>query len=146
MDYTISDAEWQVMRLIWSQPRLTSREIIDQLQQTTSWKEGTIKSLMNRLMQKKLIASIDKTRPYQYVTTIDQKKASLDQINGFIDRICQRQVGTYLNELIETSALSQDDCTLLIQTLEQKRALAPTEIPCNCPIGECHCTHTNIHT
>ncbi len=52
MDYTISDAEWQVMRLIWSQPRLTSREIIDQLQQTTSWKEGTIKSLMNRLMQK----------------------------------------------------------------------------------------------
>ena len=85
MDYTISDAEWQVMRLIWSQPRLTSREIIDQLQQTTSWKEGTIKSLMTRLMQKKLIDAIDKTRPYQYVTTIDQKKASLDQINGFID-------------------------------------------------------------
>lgn len=146
MDYTISDAEWQVMRLIWSQPRLTSREIIDQLQQTTSWKEGTIKSLMNRLMQKELIDSIDKTRPYQYVATIDQKKASLDQMNDFIDRICQRQVGTYLNELIENRTLSQDDCALLIQTLEQKSALAPADIPCNCPIGECHCTHTTIHT
>ena len=48
----ITPSEWFIMRTVWAHPFCTSREIIDTVLNLTSWKEGTIKSLINRLEKK----------------------------------------------------------------------------------------------
>ena len=50
----ISDAEWEVMRIIWTLETASSSEVIKELQAKKDWSESTIKTLMGRLVQKGL--------------------------------------------------------------------------------------------
>lgn len=51
----ISDAEWEVMRIIWTLETASSSEVIKELQAKKDWSESTIKTLMGRLVQKGLL-------------------------------------------------------------------------------------------
>lgn len=49
----ISDSEWEVMRVVWTQESTTAQSIIDILGQTMDWKPATIKTLLGRLVKKR---------------------------------------------------------------------------------------------
>lgn len=51
----ISDSEWEVMRVIWTQGSTTAQEIIAILGQTMDWKPATIKTLLGRLVKKEAV-------------------------------------------------------------------------------------------
>ncbi len=48
----MSSAELSVMHVIWAQGEIRSRELIDILQQSQTWSESTIKTLLGRLVKK----------------------------------------------------------------------------------------------
>lgn len=45
---TITDAEWEVMRVIWTQGKTTSREVHTLLNEKKEWKSTTVKTLLSR--------------------------------------------------------------------------------------------------
>ena len=51
----ISDAEWEIMKIIWKNPNCTAMYIIDQLKDSKEWKPKTIKSLIGRLLNKNIL-------------------------------------------------------------------------------------------
>ncbi|MGX7106357.1 BlaI/MecI/CopY family transcriptional regulator [Hutsoniella sourekii] len=71
----ITDAEWEVMRIVWAQEGLTSREIIDRAQSVTNWKEGTLKSLINRLVSKNILVNKGQKRPAEYFSSLSQSNS-----------------------------------------------------------------------
>lgn len=74
----ISNAEWQLMRIIWTHPGLTSRQLIDDTQSILPWKEGTIKSLLHRLLQKNLLRQ-DKADCQDLMQQLHEKLKSAPQ-------------------------------------------------------------------
>lgn len=48
----ISDAEWEIMRVIWTNEPVTSRTITEVLSEKMDWKAATIKTLIGRLVKK----------------------------------------------------------------------------------------------
>lgn len=136
---TITSAEWEVMRVVWSNEPLTSREIIDILQPITNWKEGTIKSLTNRLIQKGYLTTINTRRPFQYKSTLSSHEATVDYLNTVLKLQCSKLHGQLLADVITTLPLSQQDCQQLISLLVQKQDTAPSELACHCPKGQCTC-------
>ncbi|MBT9003455.1 BlaI/MecI/CopY family transcriptional regulator, partial [Lactobacillus delbrueckii subsp. bulgaricus] len=52
---TISDSEWEVMRIIWTLEPVSSTKIIQELQAKKDWSESTIKTLLRRLVKKDLL-------------------------------------------------------------------------------------------
>jgi BlaI family penicillinase repressor len=48
----ISDAEWQVMNVVWSGPPLTGGEIITTVGSKSKWRPRTIRTLLDRLVEK----------------------------------------------------------------------------------------------
>ncbi|MGY0372991.1 BlaI/MecI/CopY family transcriptional regulator [Clostridium sp. JNZ J1-5] len=53
--HKISNAEWEVMKIIWAHSEITSTNIIQELKDKTQWKSSAIKSLINRMQKKYLI-------------------------------------------------------------------------------------------
>ena len=51
MDINISEAEWEVMRVVWSNRETTSKFVIDTLGEKKSWTPST-KTLLSRLVEK----------------------------------------------------------------------------------------------
>lgn len=67
----ITDAEWQVMRMIWAGKDTTSSEIITHLGNAKGWSPTTIKTLLARLVKKNIISFNlrDRTRLYYPLLT-----------------------------------------------------------------------------
>lgn len=50
----ISDSEWEVMRVIWTLDAVTAQEISNILAESMDWKPATVKTLLGRLVKKRL--------------------------------------------------------------------------------------------
>lgn len=139
----ISNAEWEIMRIIWAHPQVTSRAIIDYTVPITGWKEGTIKTLINRLVNKNFIAPMTTTRPYKYEALITEEEATHQELTTIFGRICDKDASRYIAGLISTTPIKKDDCQQLIQLISDKMVDAPEEVQCSCPEGQCTCqSHT----
>ena len=51
----ISDAEWQVMKIIWMQGEQTSTDLIRVLAERFDWSKSTIQTLWARLVEKECL-------------------------------------------------------------------------------------------
>ncbi|MBZ6526958.1 CopY/TcrY family copper transport repressor [Aerococcaceae bacterium DSM 111021] len=136
---TISDSEWEVMRVLWADAPLTSREIIDRVLDILDWKEGTVKSLINRLVKKNNIKKVKTDTVFKYQPTISEYEANHLKVNKVFDSVCTKERANVISHLVEDNTLSQTQIEQLIKQLEVKAQTAPIEVNCECLAGQCHC-------
>ena len=48
----ISDAEWEIMKVLWQAPGLTANEVAERLADTKQWHLKTVRTLLDRLLKK----------------------------------------------------------------------------------------------
>ena len=136
---TITDAEWEVMRVVWTAKSASSKEIISVLKDKKDWKPTTIKTLIGRLVEKKLLETEAVGNKFIYTPTVSEedsvKKVTLDVFS----HICNKKVGKTIGTILSEATLSHEDIQLLTQILEQKNKQAVNEVTCNCVKGQCDC-------
>lgn len=135
----ITPAEWEVMRVVWANGSMTSREIQNILEEETGWKTATTKTFIGRLKDKNALSAERKGRQYIYSAAISERESVKEEITSSFDKVCNQKIGVYLNDYIQTTTLSQKDILLLIEALESKLEEAPRQIPCQCHKGQCNC-------
>lgn len=136
---TISEAEWQVMRVVWANNSVTSREVINVLAEKMKWKESTIKTLIGRLVSKELLNTKREGRKFIYTTNVDEDLVIKDYSLDVLNRVCDKQEGEVVKHLVNKSNLNRSDIKELIKVLENKLVDAPEEIACQCIPGQCNC-------
>ena len=140
----ITDAEWEVMRVVWAHGSVTSREIIEILESKMQWKAPTIKTLIGRLVEKGALNTEQEGRKYIYSANIEEREAVGSFTNDIFDRICRKNVGNVIASIIKDHTLSFDDIQRLEEILEMKKAFAVEEVACQCAEGQCDC-HLHHH-
>lgn len=141
LNYDMTEAEFKVLRVIWTHQPVPSRKIIDYLLEITDWKEGTIKSLLHRLLQKGYIEQDTTSKPYLYKSLVVQEACDHARVSQVLSTVCTRRRGKVLSQLIQANDLSQADCCMLMELLEDKAKNAPLQVPCQCAPGQCHCVN-----
>ena len=64
----ISEAELEVMKVVWDKKSATSLDIIEEVSKQTDWSKNTIKTLISRLVDKEALKVIkDKGNLYIYI-------------------------------------------------------------------------------
>jgi len=53
----LSETEWQVMNALWKQHPASVRTIFEQLQSETGWAYNTVRTILNRLVEKGAVQS-----------------------------------------------------------------------------------------
>ncbi|CAJ1183183.1 transcriptional regulator [Companilactobacillus paralimentarius DSM 13238 = JCM 10415] len=129
---TMSKAEWQVMRIIWTLGQATSKEVIDILERKTDWKSATIKTLIIRLQKKNFLKAEETKRPYVYKPLIDEDLAIHQSVNNLFDNLCCMRKGQAIKDLVQNSEISQSDISSIVEALNAKAKTAPEEVECNC--------------
>ena len=61
----ITDSEWKVMEVLWSKGQLKASHIIEVLHSNTKWSDNTIRTLINRLVDKDVLG-VKKERVNEY--------------------------------------------------------------------------------
>ena len=137
----ITDAEWEVMRVVWANSEVTSKFVAEVLCEKMNWKQATIKALLNRLLEKNILKKREIGNKYIYLTDFTEKEVANSYILGTFDKICKTKVGEMIGKVIENSELSFDDLDLILKAVEEKRKTAVKEVLCDCVEGQCNCEH-----
>lgn len=137
----ITDAEWEVMRVVWANSEITSKFVAEVLCEKMNWKQATIKALLNRLLKKNILKKREIGNKYIYSTDFTEKEVANSYILGTFDKICKTKVGEMIGKVIENSELSFDDLDLILKAVEEKRKTAMGEVLCDCVEGQCNCEH-----
>jgi len=117
----ISEAEWEIMKVLWLEAPLTSSEVAAKLEGSTSWKMKTIKTLISRLVKKKVLSYTEAGRTFHYYPLMTQEECLKAESQTFLKRIYGGALKPMLVHFLEEDKLSQADIAELKQILEQKQ-------------------------
>ena len=69
----ISEAEFEVMKIVWKHAPISTNEITDKLLQTTSWSPKTIQTLIKRLVTKGVLTYEKQSRVFVYTPVVKER-------------------------------------------------------------------------
>ena len=79
--FTISEAEYQVMKIIWANAPVSTNEVVEKLLETSTWSPKTIQTLLSRLVKKGIIDYKKDSRIFVY-TPLVKEEEYLEQESG----------------------------------------------------------------
>lgn len=86
---SISEAEAQVMEVLWQRHPQSTDEIAQALVERQDWQLATIKTLVNRLFNKGAISAEKDGRRYLYSPVLQRESWLSAQSMGLLDRLFQ---------------------------------------------------------
>ena len=128
----ISDAEWQVMKIIWMQGEQTSTDLIKVLEKRFSWSKSTIQTLLARLVEKECLTREKQGKSFIYSALLTQEDSKKLLVQDIKDKLCSRRIKLLLGDLIEECDFTLADLEGLEEVISKKKASAVTEVKCNC--------------
>jgi BlaI family penicillinase repressor len=123
----ISEAEWEVMKVLWKNSPMTANEIVDELKAKTRWKRETIRTLINRLVQKKVLGFQKKSRQYHYFPRVTEAEGIKAEAESFIKRIGGGSIEPMLAAFVEEKQLSAEKIARLKSILSRAEAAGEDE-------------------
>lgn len=117
----ISDAEWQVMKLFWQHSPRTANEVIEALKGKVDWNAQTIRTLINRLVQKGALRHEKQGRAYLYYAAVQEKHVKKAETKSFVSRVFDGSMKPMIATFLEETDLTDEEIDELERLLEEKK-------------------------
>src|SRR5688572_19174349 len=115
---SISDAEWQVMEVVWAQPEpVAANDIVARLEHSSDWNAKTIKTMHNRLVNKGAPGYEPDRKRYLYKPRVARYECVRGQTRSFLSRVFGGATGAALLHFVEEHDLSPDEIEQLRRVL-----------------------------
>lgn len=105
----ISDAELQVLQLLWDEAPLGATELADRLEPVTGWSLATVKTLLSRLLAKSAITAEPQGRRFRYHPAVKREAVAGKQAGKLVERLFGGRVSPLVAQLAEQRDLDADD-------------------------------------
>lgn len=116
----ISEAEWAVMEVVWNQPGRTASEIVSELTRSKDWTANTIRTLLQRLVNKKVLKSSKATGALSFQPLLSREECVQQESESFIERVFGGAAGSMLVHFVKQTELTPDELNQLRQILKEK--------------------------
>ena len=116
----ISEAEFEVMKIVWKHAPISTNEITEKLLQTTSWSPKTIQTLIKRLVTKGALTYEKQSRMFVYTPTVKENEYIRQESNSFLNRYYDGDITAMVSAFLENDKLSESELDTLRALLSQK--------------------------
>lgn len=121
----ISEAEFEVMKIVWKYAPINTNEITDRLTKTTNWSPKTIQTLIKRLVSKGALTYEKNSRVFVYTPLIEEKEYIGQKSHTFLKRYYDGDITAMLSAYIDNDKLSESEIdtlrSLLLKGTEKER-------------------------
>ncbi|WP_096187326.1 penicillinase repressor BlaI [Evansella halocellulosilytica] len=118
---SISEAEWEVMKVLWTNGSQTANQVIAAIQKQTDWKPKTIRTLLDRLTKKSVVGVDKEQKVYSFFPLYSEDECKRAEVQSFIKRIYGGTVKPMLIQFIEEERLTKEELDELKSILDQKQ-------------------------
>jgi BlaI family penicillinase repressor len=117
----ISEAEYEVMKVIWKHAPISTNEVVERLADQCDWSPKTIHTLLKRLVDKKALTYEKDSRVFVYTPLIREEDYVSEQSASFLDRYYGGDLGAMVVALAGQGKLSDQEINALQAELEKMR-------------------------
>lgn len=117
----IPDSEWIIMKELWKQSPLTSRQIIDNIDDVSDWNAKTVHTLISRLCKKGAIIAKKQENSsfYDYYANISEDECVREETKHFIDKMFSGSLKNFVSAFVEEGKVSKEEISELRKILEK---------------------------
>ena len=117
----ISDAEFEVMDVIWKYAPISTNEITDRLTRTKDWSPKTIYTMLSRLEKKGVIVHEKESRVFVYTPCVRKEQYIEAESRTLADRFFDGAMNRMVVSFLDQKELSSEDLDELQRILDRKR-------------------------
>jgi len=116
----ISDAEWEVMSVVWSKFPITANEVVERLAPQKNWHPQTIRTMLSRLVKKKALVHEPQGKRYLYEPQVTKEECVRMESQSFLSRVFEGAAAPMLLHFVKNTRLTPRDIKELKATLAKK--------------------------
>ena len=115
----ISEAEYEVMRIVWQNAPVSTNEIGERLEKTTSWNPKTIQTLIKRLVTKRALTYEKEGRMFVYTPLVAENEYVSQESSSFLKKYYNGNISAMLSAFLDNDKLSASDIDDLRSLLDR---------------------------
>ncbi len=119
-ELTISDAEWQVMQVVWRLGQATAAEVIAELT-ATRWSHRTIRTMLARLTDKGALSTTADGNRYVYRPLVTRQKCVRAEGRSFLKKVFAGDAAELLVHFVQDARMTPKQIQELKRLLDAKR-------------------------
>ena len=116
----ITEAEFEIMKIVWKYAPISTNEITEKLIQTTQWSPKTIQTLIKRLVTKGALSYEKQSRVFVYTPLVKEDEYIGQESTSFLKRFYNGNITAMLSSYIENDKLSDTEIDELRSLLSKK--------------------------
>ncbi|MEH6991173.1 BlaI/MecI/CopY family transcriptional regulator [Neobacillus drentensis] len=116
----ISEAEYEVMQVIWNFEPISTPEVVDKLSNKSDWKPNTIHTMLARLVKKKALHARKDGRVFVYTSLVEKHEYVEQKSKSFLQQFFGGTVNSMILNFIENDKLSNEDISELKKILSMR--------------------------
>ncbi len=118
----ISETEWEIMNVLWSQSPCSAAEVIEALKRIDpSWHPRTAKAFLNRLVKKRALGFSKEGRAYVYRPLVVREACIDNASESFLARVFGGSLKPMLAHFVQRQKLSAEEIRELRELLKDSR-------------------------
>lgn len=123
MDVRISDAELEVMEVLWaSDSPLTSTDVARRIARERGWSLATVKTMLSRLTAKGALTHREEGRRYLYSAAVGRDSYVGRESRRFVDQLFGGRLSPLVARLAQEDALDDEDIAAIEAILKELKS------------------------
>ncbi len=115
----ISEAEFEVMKIVWKHAPISTNEITEKLTKTTAWSPKTIQTLIKRLVTKGALTYEKQSRVFVYTPLVKENEYIGQESSSFLKRYYDGDITAMVSSFLENDKLSDTEIDTLRSLLSK---------------------------
>ena len=115
----ISEAEYEVMKIVWKNTPVSTNEVTETLTSTTDWSPKTIQTMLKRLVNKGALTYVKEGRVFVYTPLVEEDEYISQKSSSFLSRYYDGELTSMVSAYLENDRLSDDEISELRSLLDR---------------------------
>lgn len=118
----ITDAELEIMKVLWEKKSITLNQIVEELSKEEQKNKSTIKTLLYRLVDKKMVKSVERNKKEnEYKPLISEKKYLKSANETFLGKVYDGNVNHMLLNFVEDKKITEEEIEKLLNLIKGEK-------------------------
>ena len=115
-----SETEWALLEALWQMERATAREVAERLSPSRGWARSTVKTLLDRMVEKGLVRARQVGNVWEYEAAVEPAEAQRSAFRRFVEHAFGGSMAPALEFLAGEARLTAAQRESLRQMLKSK--------------------------
>ncbi len=113
----LTEAEWDVMNVLWSEERFALGQMVEALKPVTGWSRNTVYTYLTR-MEKKGLVNIDHSQPKPYSARVSREDCARTERKNLLHYVYGGVTGELVAAFLRESSISPEERDRLKKLLD----------------------------